>query len=84
MASEAAERQVFCLKFQRQLPGLAEAPLPGELGQTIYDNISAEAWHMFLDWFRTICCEQRLDLSEPSSDRIFFESLNYFLFRETN
>ena len=31
---------VFCVKFQKELPGLDAPPWPGELGQRIYENVS--------------------------------------------
>ncbi len=40
-------RTVFCAKLQKDLPGLDEAPWPGELGKRIYDNVSAQAWKMW-------------------------------------
>lgn len=39
----AGQRMVKCVKFGKELPGLAEPPWPGELGQRIYENVSEEA-----------------------------------------
>ena len=33
-------RKVFCVKFQREMPGLDEAPFDNELGQRIFENVS--------------------------------------------
>ena len=38
---------VQCVKLGRELPGLEKAPFPGELGDRIYDNVSAQAWDMW-------------------------------------
>ena len=40
-------RTVFCVKFQKELPGLDVPPSPGELGQRIFENVSAQAWQMW-------------------------------------
>jgi Fe-S cluster biosynthesis and repair protein YggX len=53
-------RMVFCVKLQRQMPGLDAPPWPGDLGQRIYDNVSAEAWRAWEDRMRMILNEYRL------------------------
>ena len=53
-------RTVFCAKLQKDLPGLDEAPWPGELGKRIYDNVSAQAWKMWEDRMKMILNEYRL------------------------
>ena len=51
---------VFCQKFQREMPGLERQPWPGELGERIYANISAEAWKMWEERMKMILNEYRL------------------------
>ena len=41
-------RTVHCVKLQKDLPGLKSAPFPNDLGQYIYENVSKEAWDMWL------------------------------------
>ena len=53
-------RMVHCVKFGRELPGLDEKPWPGELGQRIYDNVSAEAWKLWEERMKMILNEYRL------------------------
>ena len=36
-------RKVHCLKLGKEAEGLDYVPYPGELGQRIYDNISAQS-----------------------------------------
>ena len=52
-------RMVMCKKLQRELPGLDTVPWPGELGQRVYDNISAEAWKMWEERMKMILNEYR-------------------------
>src|SRR5262249_18591476 len=43
-------RKVFCVKFQREMEGLDEIPFEGHaLGQKIYDNVSKDAWKMWVE-----------------------------------
>ena len=37
-------RKVFCIKLKKEADGLDFAPMPGELGKRIFENVSKEAW----------------------------------------
>ena len=52
--SPSGPRTVFCVKFQRELPGLEAPPWPGELGQRVYNNVSAEAWRQWEERMKMI------------------------------
>ena len=43
------QRMVKCVKLGRELPGLSEPPFDNELGQRIYEKVSADAWRMCTD-----------------------------------
>ena len=73
-------RLVNCVKLKKELPGLDRPPVTGELGKKIFDNVSKEAFKMFLDYFKMIVNEYRLDLSSPESDKIFEDQMNEFFF----
>ena len=73
-------RIVHCVKLNKDLPGLERQPVPGEFGKKVYDNVSKEAFQMFLDYFKMIVNEYRLDLSTPETDKIFFDQMEEFLF----
>ncbi|MBV6477383.1 MAG: putative Fe(2+)-trafficking protein [Ignavibacteria bacterium] len=75
-------RTVHCIKLDQDLPGLNKPPLPGELGQKIYENVSKQAFKMFLDHFKMIVNEYRLDLSSPATDKVFEEQMREFFFGE--
>ena len=53
-------RMVNCVKFQKELPGLDTLPWPGELGQRIYENVSAQAWKLWEERMKMILNEYRL------------------------
>ena len=54
-----APKMVQCVKFQRQLPGLEEPPFDNELGKRIYENVSADAWKMWVEHLKMIVNEYR-------------------------
>lgn len=76
-------RTVNCVKLQKELPGLDRAPVPGELGRRIYDNVSKDAWKMFQEHFKMVMNEYRLNLMDPRTDEIFKQQIEEFLFRGT-
>jgi Fe-S cluster biosynthesis and repair protein YggX len=53
-------RTVHCVKLKKDLPGLETAPWPGELGQRIYENVSAEAWADWEERMKMILNEYKL------------------------
>jgi Fe-S cluster biosynthesis and repair protein YggX len=53
-------RTVHCVKLKKDLPGLDAPPWPGELGQRIYDNVSAEAWADWEERMKMILNEYKL------------------------
>ena len=56
-------RKVFCVKFQREMEGLDEVPFEGHpLGQKIYENVSKEAWKMWVEHMKMLMNEYRLNL----------------------
>lgn len=73
-------RIVHCVKLKKDLPGLDRLPVHGELGQRVFDNVSKEAFKMFLDYFKMIVNEYRLDLSNPDTDKIFLDQMQEYLF----
>ena len=78
-----SERTVHCVKLKRDLPGLDSPPIPGPVGQKVYENVSAEAWKLFEEHFIMVTNEYRLDLMDDSTNKIFFDQIEQFLFQDT-
>jgi len=76
----AETRIVHCVKLNKDLPGLDRPPFPGETGQRVFENVSKEAFTLFLEHFKMIMNEYRLDLSSPESDKIFEDQMKEFFF----
>ena len=73
-------RIVHCVKLKKDLPGLDRIPVQGELGQKVFDNVSKEGFKMFLDYFKMVVNEYRLDLTSPETDKIFLDQMQEFFF----
>jgi Fe-S cluster biosynthesis and repair protein YggX len=75
-------RTVFCQKFQKDMPGLDAPPWPGELGQRIYENISAEAWKMWEERMKMILNEFRLMPWQKEAQELIQKHMEDFFFGE--
>ncbi len=71
---------VYCQKLQKEAPGLSNPPIPGELGDKIYANISAEAWQQWLSHQTMLINENRLSLADPKAREFLVQELEAFLF----
>lgn len=75
--------QVFCVKFQREMRGLDEPPFDGHpLGQKIYENVSKEAWKLWLEYMKMVMNEYRLNLGTAEGQRIMLEQMDKYFFGE--
>ncbi len=75
-----SERMVKCIKFGELLPGLDSPPSPTELGKKVYENVSLQAWKEFLEHFKMVINEYRLDLTSPMADQIFEQKMQEYFF----
>lgn len=73
-------RMVLCVKLRRELPGLEKPPMPGELGQRIYDQISERAWDMWQEHSRLLINHYGLNLADPDARQILRQEMIRFLF----
>jgi len=80
--STVGKRMVKCVKFQREMPGLDEAPFDGPLGQRILDNVSQEAWKLWQEHCKMILNEYRLNPSQKEAQEIIVKHMEDFFFGE--
>ena len=57
-------------------------PFEDELGQKLYDQVSEEAWKMWLEHSKMLINEYRLDLITPAAQKILREQCDKFFFGE--
>ncbi|HWF39458.1 MAG TPA: oxidative damage protection protein [Candidatus Acidoferrales bacterium] len=75
-------RMVKCVKFGREMPGLERIPWKGEIGKRIYDNVSKEAWKLWVEHSKMLMNEYRLNPLDPNSLKIMEEQMEQFFFGE--
>jgi Fe-S cluster biosynthesis and repair protein YggX/rhodanese-related sulfurtransferase len=78
----SARRTVLCRKLGKELPGLKRRPYPGELGERIYNEISAEAWSAWVEHCKMILNEYRIHSADQNAMRMLMEQCELFLFGE--
>jgi len=90
-----APRTVKCAKLSQELPGIDESTNEGEaamvmvrsmgdeqLAKRIYENISMEAWGMWVGHMTMVINEYRLDPASEEADEILKQQMEDFFFGE--
>ena len=73
-------RTVHCVKLGREAEGLDFAPLPGEVGQRIYEGVSKQAWQEWLAHQTMLINETRLNIRDPEARRFLSAEMEKHLF----
>jgi len=73
-------RTVQCVKLGRQAEGLERPPYPGELGQRIFENVSREAWQLWLRQQTILINEYRLSPIDPQARKFLEAEMEKFFF----
>ena len=71
---------VNCVKLNREAEGLTFAPLPGELGKRIYENMSQETWQAWLEHQKMLVNENRLSLADPAARKYLMGQTEQYFF----
>ena len=75
-------RMVKCVKLGRTMPGLDRIPWKGEIGKRVYENVSKEAWRMWVEHSKMLMNEYRLNPLDPNSLKIMEDQMEQFFFGE--
>ena len=75
-------RVVKCIKLGQELEGLDRPPMPGEMGQRVFENVSKEGWRLFQEHFKMVINEYHLDLMDPKADVVFKQQVEDFFFKK--
>ena len=73
---------VNCIKLGKELEGLKSSPYPGALGQKIFDNVSKDAWQMWLQHQTMLINEYRLTPIEQKDRNFLEQEMEKFFFGE--
>ena len=75
-------RKVFCRKYQEELAGLPIPPMPGAVGQDLYENVSDKAWKEWQAHQTMLINEKHLNMMDPSARAFLKEQMEKFLSNE--
>ena len=75
-------RRVNCVKLGKEAEGLKALPYPGALGKRIYQEVSQEAWQMWLGHQTMLINEYRLTPIEPKARKFLEEEMEKYFFGE--
>ncbi len=73
-------RMVKCVKLGRELPGLEKPPFTGDLGQRIFENVSQQAWDMWIQQQVLLINHYGLVLADPQARQFLMEQMEEFFF----
>jgi Fe-S cluster biosynthesis and repair protein YggX len=75
-----SEHEVFCVKLQKNLPGLEEPPFDSELGKKVYDNVSQEAWNGWTEFCKMLLNEYRLNPARREDQEVIVKQMEQYFF----
>jgi len=76
-------RLVKCRKLGKELPGLSKPPYKNELGKRLYEEVSKEAWDMWIKDSVKFINTYRVDLTSPEGQKFMFDQCElYFGMKE--
>ncbi|MBI5461658.1 MAG: oxidative damage protection protein [Gammaproteobacteria bacterium] len=73
-------RMVVCVKLKKEAEGLERPTYPGDLGKRIFDNVSKEAWQLWLRQQTMLINEYRLSPVDPKARKFLEEQMDKFFF----
>jgi Fe-S cluster biosynthesis and repair protein YggX len=66
-------RIVHCKKLDKDLPGLERPPYKNDLGKRIFEEVSKEAWEMWLKDSVKYINTYRVDLASTEGQKFMFD-----------
>lgn len=71
-------RTVFCKKLQQELPGMPFKPFTDEFGQLLYENVSMQAWQMWLKESPRYINTYQIDLQSAQGQQFLRDQMKVF------
>ncbi len=75
-------RMVQCVKLGKEAEGLDRPTYPGELGKRVFENVSKEAWQLWLRHQTMLLNEYRLSPIDPKARQFLEKEMENFFFGE--
>lgn len=73
-------KTVFCVKLQKELPALDSPPWPGDVGQRVFEQVSAQAWNLWEERQKMILNEYRLMPCQKEGQELILKHMEDFFF----
>lgn len=77
-------RLIYCAKLCKKSEGLSCPPFPGKFGDYIYNNISKDAWKLWLQKQTIIINENRLSMTDIYAREFLKKQAKIFFLNESN
>lgn len=71
-------RTVYCIKYGKQMAGLDIAPIPGDKGKWVYENVSEVAWNEWQQYQTRLINEKHLSLLEVKTREYLLQQMHAF------
>ena len=71
---------VQCAKLGKELPALERPPFPGDLGERIFNEVSAMGWEMWREHSSLLINHYGLNMADPRAQEFLYEQMEEFLF----
>jgi len=75
-------RMVKCVKLGREAEGLDYPTYPGAIGKRIWENVSKEAWKLWLGHQTMLMNENRLNPLDPKARKFLEAEMEKYFFGE--
>ena len=75
-------RTVHCRKHSKDLPGLKAPPMPGPLGEDIFEHVSAQAWQEWQELQTMLINEHHLALRDAEVRKYLLDQMKRFFRNE--
>ena len=73
---------MYCQQLKKEAEALEKPPIPGDVGERIIQNISKEAWQLWLAQQTMLINENRLTPFEPEARALLKAEMEKFLFTD--
>ena len=73
-------RIVKCVKLGREAEGLDFQTWPGDLGKKIFENVSKEAWQMWMNHQTMLMNEYRINPLDPKARKFIQDEMEKYFF----
>ncbi|MBU3541754.1 oxidative damage protection protein [Polynucleobacter sp. MWH-Loch1C5] len=73
-------RMIQCIKLKKEAVGLDFAPLPGELGKRIWNEVSKEAWAGWIKHQTMLINENRLNMADARARQYLLKQVEKYFY----